>query len=148
MLKLIIFEGIDKTGKTTLFKAYRKATKWQPLCWDRGPGSNIVYNRVYDREDKSKQLYKAEQFLEDNFIVYLVYCYTRVDLTERRIEKAGEPLLVRQTYESAKYIYEYNYLEKTPFTRIIRLDTGKNTVEECLGALLAFTGFTFTGEEK
>jgi len=137
MLKLVIFEGVDKSGKTTLFRAYRSATNYQPLAWDRGPGSNIVYDALYFRADKSKEIYKAEKVLEENFLVYLIYCYLDdLDLLKKRLGTYADSILV--DIIKAQAIYE-KYLEKTPFRRILRVNT-KVPVEEALQSILEFTG--------
>lgn len=46
----IIFEGIDKTGKDTLIKYVNTLCKSKYALYQRGAISNIVYNKIYNRE--------------------------------------------------------------------------------------------------
>lgn len=48
----IIFEGADKTGKSTLIKRLNEATDYKHWVLDRGIISSIVYNDIYKRKMK------------------------------------------------------------------------------------------------
>ena len=70
MIYTIIFEGVDRTGKTTLKEAFNKATKFKYLVFDRGIVSYVVYNKIYER----RNYIPATKFFDNlhNSIVVLV----------------------------------------------------------------------------
>jgi len=72
MTKFVIFEGCDGSGKSTLYQAFRRATAYQVLCIDRFIGSQIVYDEIYDREDKKEYWATEEVKLTSVYDVYLV----------------------------------------------------------------------------
>ena len=51
----IIFEGADKTGKSTLIKKLNEVTDYKHWVLDRGIISSIVYNDIYKRKNKRNE---------------------------------------------------------------------------------------------
>ena len=49
-MKAVIFEGLDGSGKTTLFKAFEKRNEHYYACFDRFPTiSSYVYDKFFHR---------------------------------------------------------------------------------------------------
>ena len=71
-IKLVMFEGADKVGKTTLFRLYRAATHYIPLAIDRFTASNYVYDKYYKRDTSDEEYLRSEIRLQDIFDCYLV----------------------------------------------------------------------------
>jgi len=147
--KLVIFEGPDKSGKSTLYQAYRKATDYQPLVIDRWIGSQIVYDSIWGREDKSKDWHKHEKELEALYDVYLVVVTAPVSTLRRRITKdetdEKERKVALRTYREADELFR-QYLEQSNFKNKILVDTSK-PLKKSLEEILEFTGEENTGNK-
>lgn len=85
---IVIFDGMDKVGKTTLIHALDKATNYEHIIIDRGPNSYLVYDKIYGRPYELDHL-KTEMDLR-NTSHLCVYCYANVKDIEKRLEEAGE----------------------------------------------------------
>ena len=46
----VIFEGLDKVGKTTLEWDLHRATNFKHVVIDRGPVGYMVFDKIFDRE--------------------------------------------------------------------------------------------------
>lgn len=85
---IVLFEGMDKVGKTTLIRALNKATNYEHIIIDRGPNSYMVYAALYDRPHE-EELLKTEMDLR-NTSHLCVYCYADESDIKRRLEEVGE----------------------------------------------------------
>lgn len=87
---LIFFEGVDKTGKTTLVKEVLKKTNYKHVVYDRGVISQIVYDFVFDR-DPDPAIKEALTYLKKaNAIIFL--CEAENELIEKRLNDENETL--------------------------------------------------------
>ena len=87
---LIYFEGVDKTGKTTLAQTVLKATNYKHVVFDRGPISQVVYDKAFNRVP-DPLLPNAFKFLQlCKPVVFL--CEAPTELIEVRLERAQESL--------------------------------------------------------
>lgn len=139
--KLLIFEGCDKVGKTTLYQLYRRATKYGPLVIDRFLGSNEVYNQFYERKDEVD--YRAEEAkLEEQFDVYLVVLRGEIDnlkariLTEETDNKAK--MIALENFISMRELFD-RYFVETGFKNKLVINTTLNDQATCLERILKFT---------
>ena len=85
---IVIFDGMDKVGKTTLIHALDKATDYEHIIIDRGPNSYLVYDEIYNRGRKLDYL-KTEMDIM-NTLHLCVYCYANESDIEKRLCNAGE----------------------------------------------------------
>lgn len=125
---LIILEGPDKAGKSTVYQAFRKATFYQPLVIDRFIGSNIVYDQLHDRLDKHTAHYNMEVRLKDIFNPLVVYLWAPDHVLMRRSDMAGDLDEEREDIEGIHEYYE-EYLRLTPL-EILTIDTSIIPVDE------------------
>lgn len=87
---LIFFEGVDKTGKTTLVKEVLRKTNYKHVVYDRGVISQVVYDFVFDR-DPDPAIKEAMTYLKKaNAIIFL--CEAKNELIEKRLNEANETL--------------------------------------------------------
>ena len=85
---IVLFEGMDKVGKTTLIHALDKATNYEHIIIDRGPNSYLVYDEIYHRPYKMDHV-KTEMDLK-NTSHLCVYCYADKDDIKDRLNEADE----------------------------------------------------------
>lgn len=85
---IVIFDGMDKVGKTTLIHALDKATNYEHIIIDRGPNSYLVYDTIYNRPHMIDHL-KTEMDLK-NTSHLCVYCLADEDDIKQRLKETGE----------------------------------------------------------
>lgn len=85
---IVIFDGMDKVGKTTLIHALDKATNYEHIIIDRGPNSYLVYDHLYNRPF-AKDHHKTEMDLR-NTAHLCVYCFADEEDIKARLKEAGE----------------------------------------------------------
>jgi deoxyadenosine/deoxycytidine kinase len=88
---LIIFEGVDKTGKSTLLGEFNKATKFSYVVLDRFTLSSKVYNKMYGR-DRFEFYDNLEREVFKNVNVLTVLCTCKTEIIKERLEKFKEEL--------------------------------------------------------
>lgn len=131
----VIFEGLDKSGKTTLEWEVLKATNFKHVIVDRGPAGyfafDFVFNRIKDAKDVETHLKNLDTAykMKDNLLV--VYCKVPVDVALQRIKEHNEEC--PYDYRIAQLLYDgfVNdlYIEKG--INVIEINTTK-TIEECI----------------
>jgi thymidylate kinase len=140
--KLVIFEGPDKAGKSTLFQKYRRATNYIPLAIDRFTGSNYVYDIHYNRPTLLDTYLQKEREIQEIFDCYLVLLLPSLEVLEKRI-KGGETgeakKIALANYREIAVLFSEYFLYKTKYSQKLWVDTGESTVNECLKLLLEFT---------
>lgn len=136
--KIIIFEGTDKVGKSTLYKEFNEATNYSFFCIDRFTASGYVYDKVYNREDRVEAIQIIEKSLNKslNSEIYLIYLYCDLNLQIKRIkelDKFSEDRL--NNLRLAKDLYK-DYLDRICSYNVIEIDTTnksiKSTTEEII----------------
>ena len=88
---VIVFEGMDKVGKTTIKDIFNKKTNFKYLVLDRLFVSSLVYNELFKRKDKQYYLKLANTFL-DNFNVIVVYVSCSKEIQKNRLIENDEVL--------------------------------------------------------
>lgn len=122
---LIILEGPDKSGKSTIYQAFRRATSYQPLVIDRFIGSNIVYDQLHGRtsidSDTIRRYYETEEKLLETFNPLVVYLYAPTSVLLARSVQARELESEEFDIQSIGWYYE-KYLEQTSL-EVIKINT-------------------------
>lgn len=134
---ILIFEGPDKSGKTTLREAVRKARMHQDVTLDRFFGSMIVYGKVYARNtDRDESLfYLKEHMFEDSFHPLLIHCTAPENILKTRMrklkhEKIPDGILDRTLYHYRSYFLNTRYRNK------VEIDTSVMTVNEAVNKII------------
>jgi len=133
---LIILEGPDKAGKSTIYQHLRRATSYQPLVIDRFIGSNIVYDQVHGRKeaDYTKEEWLAiEERLKSIFRPVVVFLKVPTSILLQRSVKAGDYNLEGDDIRGAKVPYD-EYLGKTSLP-VIEINTS-NSIQHCVKTIL------------
>ena len=89
--QIIVFEGPDKSGKSTLVREFNKATNFAYLVLDRGTVSSKVYSELFGRGDYD--FYdKLEKELIGAVKVLYVCCFCDVGTIKLRLKEHKEIL--------------------------------------------------------
>ena len=126
---IILFEGMDKVGKTTLINYLNKDTKFEHIIIDRGPNSYLVYNKLYNRPYEI-DYYKTEMDLRNS--TYLcVYCYAEEETIKDRLNQYSENWDNRQgTILDVKKEFDKKMAESN--LDILYLNTSKFSIDESI----------------
>lgn len=107
--KLVILEGVDRSGKDSLWDAIDRITKYKHYVHDRGPVGFLVYDEFYDKSpdrhiDDLENL-KDWAKLKNVVIIYLE-CNTK-ELMRRVEETEHEPV----PFDEHKALYDKYLIE-------------------------------------
>ena len=84
----IIFEGADKTGKSTLIKKLNEVTDYKHWVLDRGIISSIVYNDIYKRKNEKMYFKYFEKIKEMNPLI--IFTHSSIENIEGRLNDSKE----------------------------------------------------------
>lgn len=138
MIKVLLLEGVDGVGKSTFIKFINKKSNYKFICIDRFFGSAVVYDTLYDRENRIIDIINAEKELfncsKDNIKFYVIYLHAPVEVLIKRLkEKNEDPEIVRRIKDSIKLYDVYCKLTKFP---VIKLDTSTLTLDGMYSIIL------------
>lgn len=130
---LIIFEGADKTGKTTLLRKLLKETNYKHVVYDRGPISQIVFDICFGRIT-DPQLFNVvgSLVLGKNL---LVLCQSNKEDIEARLDAANESL-PRELSDIDKVQRFFEELSKKSGFNVLKINTSEYNVNECIDLIL------------
>jgi thymidylate kinase len=128
MMKIVIFEGPDRAGKSTLLQEFRKRTDYQYLLFDRFTGSGVVYDEIYRRP--FSDYYKTEKYLDSipNIPVLLVVCIASEEELFKRADNTGEKTDRNQMRTARRKFIQY--FKDSKFRHKILIDTTGKPVED------------------
>lgn len=133
---IVIFEGIDKSGKSTLLKKFNELTNYKYWVLDRGFVSSLVYNELFNRENKEEYLKLAKKMCKE-FDIHIVYCYASYFDIQERLKNANETLPPElEDILDVSYTFEY-YLRQLPCNKLY-LNTSTESIDECVKSIYQF----------
>lgn len=128
----VIFEGLDKAGKTTLEWEFLKATNFKYVVIDRGPVGYMTFDKIFGREtklDKQEFIHQARKAMKsDDFMI--VYCTVEKETAEERLTFHGE--ICPYDYEKAQKLYRDNVRRYYKPEKTLELDTTNKSIDECV----------------
>ena len=137
----VIFEGLDKTGKTTLEWEFLKATNFKHVIIGRGPAGYLTFDELFGRSTKlGKQefIHQARKCMKGKAEFMVVYCYTDEKTANSRAVASGEkPISEVEPYKGRDYkkvqkLYATNVTRYYKPERTLMLDTTNKSVGECV----------------
>ena len=142
--KLIILEGPDKVGKSTIYQMLRKKTEYGPLVIDRFLASNFAYDNYWERNsvhieyDDYDQIEKNLMEIFDCYLVVLYCSDTSVLLDRINREETNHDLetLQEDALKKLDMLFDEYYCYSKFFKT--KIDTSKNSPEETLDQILKF----------
>ena len=133
-IKVLIFEGQDGVGKSTLIAEINKKTKYKYICIDRFLGSAFTYKRHDTKKIEIAELSLAINTKLDFYLIHLI-CEDNKTLTKRLGLKKDEDKIIN--IEKHRQIYD-NYFENSPLKKI-QIDTKDNNIKDCIKMILELT---------
>ena len=125
-MKIVIFEGIDRSGKDSAILAFHKLTGYQYPAINRFLGSHYVYGRLYKRPNPEQYLeFESQLDLKNYFLVYL-YSYT--ETIRQRLIDTKETDIRPEDIDEITFYYSF-WLANTKFNRIV-INTSNITPEQ------------------
>ena len=132
----LIFEGLDKAGKTTLEWEFLKATNFKHMVIDRGPIGYMTFDRLFNRETKLGNqdfIHQARKIMKNqDFMV--VYCFASKEVVDKRFKEHNEN--VPYDYCKAQKLLRDNICRFYRPEKILELDTGNNSIQECVQMII------------
>lgn len=132
----IIFEGLDKAGKTTLEWELLKATNYKHIVVDRGPVGYLSFDKILNRETKESNnefIHLARKMMKSKDYM-VVYCYADTNVVEERLEQHEE--LLAYDYNKAQKIYRRNIERYYCKDKVIMLDTTRKSIDDCVEIII------------
>ena len=133
--KLVIFEGTNRSGKSTLRMELLKSIP-NILTIDRFTPSNYVYSMLYNREEDFVYLAYLEFIMSTRGII--VYCYTDYPTYIQRCKNTGHEVQTEEEFNKEKKIFEDYFNNITLYKNIIKFDTSKMSTESCVKILIPY----------
>ena len=149
MMHTVVFEGIDKVGKSSLMRALYKRLGYKITCVDRLYLSTFVYDLLRRQKTQSNW-----DLLDENIESVLQMCTAFNQIADGAtlvyVTAGMETVLSRMATENHEAYFEgsqeaftvgLKMLRKlSPELRIIVLDTTKASIDECIDTLCAALG--------
>ncbi len=136
-MAFIFFEGVDKTGKSTLLKAVDQATNYQHFCIDRCLGSAFVYDLITQRRNRFKELLKIEKELASikstPVITILLQCDRNIliERIKKEDESPNERILLLD-----KAIKAYQKYQQVSLIPIEVVDTTNKSIQDTVDEII------------
>lgn len=128
----VVFEGLDKAGKTTLEWEFLKATNFKHMVIDRGPMGYMTFDKLFDRETKLGNqdfIHQARKIMKNqDFMV--VYCYASKDVAAKRLEEHNEEC--PYDYGKAQKLLRDNVRRFYKPEKTLELNTSNKSIPECV----------------
>lgn len=132
----VIFEGLDKAGKTTLEWEFLKATNFKHMVIDRGPMGYMTFDKLFDRETKLGNqdfIHQARKIMKNqDFMV--VYCFASEEVAIKRLNEHNEEC--PYDYGKAQKLLRDNVRRFYKPEKTLELDTSDKTIPECVQMII------------
>lgn len=110
--KIVVFEGNELCGKSTLKKEFEIATNFRHLCIDRMYITSIIYNRFKNRHnDLEETLYDDLDKFIKQFDPLFVIVRADLEVQLKRYDDRGEWYIKREELKTLNEMYAEMYLE-------------------------------------
>lgn len=132
----VIFEGLDKAGKTTLEWEFLKATNFKHMVIDRGPVGYMTFDKLFNRETKLGNqdfIHHARKIMKNqDFMV--VYCFASEEVVAKRLAEHNEEC--PYDYGKAQKLLRDNVNRYYKPEKVLELDTSNMTISECVQKII------------
>lgn len=128
----VVFEGLDKTGKTTLEWEFLKATNFKHMVVDRGPMGYMTFDKLFGRTTKlgdrdfihyARKITKSDDYM-------IVYCVVDTKTAQERLKAHNETC--PYDYDEARKLYTNNVRRFYNKDKVLELNTASHSIDECV----------------
>ena len=122
--KIIVFEGPELVGKSTLKLEFEKATNFRHLCIDRMFVTSMIYNGFKNRHpDLNKPIIADFKKFVETFDPLFVYVNASEEIKQQRFKERGEWYIKPEEFKQLSNLYEITFqmLTKLHPKNIIKL---------------------------
>ena len=128
----VVFEGLDKAGKTTLEWEFLKATNFKHMVIDRGPMGYMTFDKLFGRSTKlgdrdfihyARKITKSDDYL-------IVYCTVDKNVADERLKAHNE--ICPYDYNKAQRLYRDNIHRYYRTDKVLEIDTTYLSIERCV----------------
>ena len=116
---ILIFCGIDKSGKTTLIKAFHERTNYRYPCIDRFTPTSYAYGQLRNRDLNYNEYFLEDLKLINNTIIFYLECSDKT-LKERFKKTKETDISINDVFELSRNYREY--LISTPL-KVVFINT-------------------------
>jgi len=137
-IKILVFEGPDKVGKSTLIGEINRRTNYEYLCVDRFTGSAWVYDRLSRRRTRQAELTATEKELASlkTTRVFNILLKCDKDILHRRILDSEKQTTSRiSMLEQTIALYE-EYATHVSLLPVIEIDTTERSIDNTVDEIL------------
>lgn len=138
MVTILVFEGPDKVGKSSLIREINQRTDFQYLCIDRFIGSAWVYDNLSGRRTRTEELMTTErelaQLQETKVINVILTCDEGI-LQNRVIAKDEAAVDRIKFLERAIQLYQ-EYARHMSTLPTIEVDTTDKSIDDTVEEIL------------
>ena len=135
---ILIFDGPDKVGKTTLINEINKITNYQYIIIDRGPTSYIVYDKLLNRENFNRKIEYLKDLKDLENVNHLcIYLEATDEDVEKRLQEVGEEPI--NGIHHSEFDTEFNrelFEREHIYSNTIVINTSDFSIEENVKTIL------------
>ena len=133
----VVFEGLDKSGKTTLEWEFLKATNFKHIIIDRGPAGYLAFDFIFGRAtiEGNKQYGRNVGTMAASGEFIVVYCRVPANIAMQRLKEYNETC--PYDYERAQGVYDevVKRLYKETGINVLTIDTTM-PIKECIQMII------------
>lgn len=140
---LIIFEGQDSSGKTTLIDLLNKKTNYEHTIIDRAFISTAVYSKKFNRCDDISKYLEMLELISKAINVLVIVCYVNPETAiYRERQKIKHDYVsknitsLKNEIENDKKLFQQVVNQLNGKVEIIEIDTSLNTPEQSAQKIL------------
>lgn len=130
---LVIFEGVDKSGKTTLKTLFNAETNFSYVVLDRLTTSSKIYNKLFNR-GREEYYEEFDSAIYKYFNVLTVLCVAECDEIKERLESSQEVL--PKELEDIENIQQMFVEQTKGIENLLVLNTSKMNKKECVSLIV------------
>ena len=136
-MKFITVSGIDKSGKTTLIKAFMEETNYQHYVVDRDPSNYFFFNVIRDRIKDVSQVSEYGRFqrkFSDFVDLAILLKVNEKDWSKRCEEHKEDPLVGQLSMKNHQKEIE-EFFDNAKYKNYLKLNTSILSIEECVNEI-------------
>ncbi len=133
----VIFEGLDKVGKTTLEWEFLKATNFKHVVIDRGPVGYMVFDKLFDRETKlgnQQFIHQARKIMKPHSEFMVIYVHCDEQVAAERLSNVNEEC--PYNYKKAQKLYRDNAYRFYKQEKLLDIDTSNMSIDDCVKSII------------